>query len=77
MRSLKPRKLRTDRTCKSKRRYSDEPGARAAALVSIEEHPGRDCLFVYLCQHCDGWHITKSNNGKRYMVEPDIPVVLH
>jgi hypothetical protein len=74
VRSLKPRRLRTDRTCKSKRRYSDEPEARAAGMVSLAERPGQERLFVYLCPHCDGWHLTKSSQGRRAMVTADNPV---
>jgi hypothetical protein len=71
----KPRKRRTDPVCCGERRFSDEPEARAAAMVSLEERPGQERLFVYLCQHCDGWHLTRKHNGRRYMVVVDARVL--
>lgn len=65
---MKPRKLRTEPNCRGKWRYSDETCARAAGMVSLTEHPGRRKLFVYLCPHCCGWHLTKSYKDRRSMV---------
>ena len=69
----KPRYYVTDRACKQKSRFTDEPQARAAALHAIENprDPRKpiDRLWVYRCKHCFGWHMTSSDCGKRYLVE--------
>lgn len=56
-----------ERMCLSKTRYTDEYTARAGAfhLFSLEEparlrNPVPDKLWVYKCDSCRGWHMTKS-----------------
>lgn len=63
----KPRRYRTDNTCKGKRRFVTDPEARAAALVTIEEQ-GVTRLWIYRCRHCNGWHLTSSNEGWAMLV---------
>lgn len=70
----KPRRLRDDPRCKAKRRYSDQAGARAAAMVAIHEIKNRDRLWVYKCTHCFGWHLTHKNEGSRMLVTSDNPM---
>lgn len=49
-------------TCEKKRRYADEPLARAfAALMASNTDQGK--LYVYRCKVCSGWHLTKRPNG--------------
>jgi len=59
----KPRRRRTDPTCRKKRRYADEVSARAVGAQLLKERgvPGR--RWVYRCKHCDGWHVTSKGNG--------------
>lgn len=66
----KPRAYRTDSRCKGKHRYSDEVTARAGGAVSLEERQNRAQLWCYLCKHCRGWHLTSSNQGKRWEITP-------
>jgi hypothetical protein len=68
----KPRKYRTDNTCKAKPRYVSEVEARANALLSLETRRDTDRIWVYRCRHCSGWHLTSSNQGKRYMVRLEV-----
>lgn len=65
----KPRKYVTDRRCRAKVRYTDEPQAMAAALVRLEELGcTTDRLWTYRCKHCSGWHITSSPCGREHLV---------
>lgn len=49
-------------TCDKKRRYPDEPLARAmAAMRANATEQGK--LYVYRCKVCSGWHLTKRPNG--------------
>lgn len=69
----KPRRYRTDPTCKAKRRFTDEVMAHVHAVLSIEEEKNRIVLYYYRCAHCDGWHLThkrQSNPEHRVMVIP-------
>lgn len=63
----RPRKLRADPACRKKNRYTDELQARAAAMLSIAER-NVPKLWIYRCQHCHGWHLTRNWNGKRFVV---------
>lgn len=65
----KPRRYRTDKTCNGKRRFVSEVEARAAAAVSLDERRDAERLWVYLCGHCSGWHITSRAHSTRYVVE--------
>ena len=69
----KPRRYITDKACKMKSRFTDEPQARAAALVAIEtpRTNGKPVqrLWVYRCNHCSGWHMTSSPHDRRWLVE--------
>jgi hypothetical protein len=58
---LKGRKL----VCANKRRHPDELVARAAAMDSITRYANTAVLYVYHCEHCNGWHLSKrrNNNG--------------
>lgn len=64
----KPRSYRTDQTCRRKKRYADEIAARAAALVSMEEHGNTRRLWAYRCVHCTGWHLTSRPSSARYLI---------
>lgn len=69
----KPRRYVYDKDCKMKDRFTDEPQARAGALIAIE-NPRResekvDRLWVYRCKHCFGWHMTSSPHDNRWLVE--------
>lgn len=49
-------------TCEKKRRYPDEPSARAMAACQAKfKEEGK--LYVYRCKVCSGWHLTKRPNG--------------
>jgi len=63
----KPRRYRTDKTCKDKRYFADEALARAQAQARIQE-VGLKKLWVYRCRFCPGWHITSHNQGAEKMV---------
>jgi len=69
----KPRRYVYDKDCKMKARFTDEPQARAGALIAIENprHPKERVsrLWVYRCPHCFGWHMSSSDHGKRFCVE--------
>jgi hypothetical protein len=64
----KPRKYRTDKTCKNKRYFSDEALARASAQATIQEVGNVKKLWVYRCQHCPGFHLTSHNQGPDKLV---------
>lgn len=54
--------------CASKRRYSDEPAARAGGMISLErQDTGYSKLWPYRCLICRGWHLSKK---KRFGVAP-------
>ena len=49
-------------TCARKRRHSDEITARAFALTAIDAGWNKnkpECLYVYKCPVCRGWHLTR------------------
>jgi hypothetical protein len=49
------------RMCASKRRYSDEPGARAGGMISLEKQDtGYSKLWPYQCSICRGFHLSKK-----------------
>jgi hypothetical protein len=60
--------------CQKKRRHPDELTARAAAMDAIQRNRNADKLFVYPCQHCRGWHLTRFPIGEGRMVTADNPV---
>ena len=64
----KPRRYRTDNTCKGKRYFADEIAARAGAAVSLEERANTTRLWVYRCMACPGWHITSKKHSERFLV---------
>ena len=66
-----PLKLQ-DRTCRAKRRFSDELAARAAALVRIGTG-AIATLWVYRCTQCRGWHLTSKNIGTYWRVRAGEP----
>lgn len=70
----RPRRLRTDPTCRKKRRFSDENLARVHAMLSIQEEKNRRRLWVYHCRHCDGWHLTSKDQGRRWLVTEHEPI---
>jgi len=69
-----PPKKRPVLICEGKRRYSCELTARAAAMISITEHGNVSRLYVYRCDVCGGWHLTKHPNGRKYMVTANNPI---
>lgn len=67
--------------CLSKVRYPDEMVARAATARHLESgNPDRDELWVYGCEHCRGWHMTKRPQpgaasvvaGDPYKIKPPV-----
>jgi hypothetical protein len=62
------------RVCQKKHRHPDELTARAAAMDAIQRHGNTDKLFVYRCEHCKGWHLTRFPVGLHKMVTADNPV---
>lgn len=64
----KPRRYRTEHRCQNKRRFIDEVSAKAIGMVQLEECFNGVRLWVYRCTHCDGWHLTSKNKGRRYEV---------
>lgn len=65
----KPRPYRTDRVCAGKRRFLDDIAAKVIGMVELEENCGNGKrLWVYLCRHCNGWHLTSNNKGRRFEV---------
>lgn len=46
------------RSCEWKKRYADEFSCRAAGIGHMEEKSIQ--LYLYKCQHCRGWHLTKN-----------------
>jgi len=63
----KPRRYRTDNTCKDKRYFADELLARATAQSTIEESRLKK-LWVYRCPYCPGFHLTSNNQGPAWLV---------
>lgn len=60
--------------CADKRRHPDEVAARAHGMRSIENNKNAEMLFVYRCEHCAGWHLTKSPLGKSPAITSENPV---
>lgn len=50
------------RGCEGKRRYSDEFGARGAGQCLQVENAVK--LYLYPCDICRGWHLTKTKQRK-------------
>jgi hypothetical protein len=47
--------------CRHKNRYADEHAARAAGMISLEQHNlGYSKLWPYQCPLCSRWHLTKK-----------------
>ena len=60
------------RGCHAKNRYSDEYGARAAGQCLQEENEVK--LYMYPCELCRGWHLTRRIQRKdRYDVDYKYP----
>lgn len=55
-----------ERACTSKRRYTSEEVARAHGMQFEVQNKVK--LWLYCCKSCLGWHLTKSNNGRRSAV---------
>ena len=51
------------RGCESKRRFSDEYGARAAGQITGEEKQLK--LYIYPCDLCRGWHLTRNKQQRK------------
>lgn len=54
-----PIKNKSLKNCRAKRRYADELAARAAGMDALHRYHNAPCLYVYQCQHCHGWHLTR------------------
>lgn len=60
------------RGCEGKRRYSDEYGARAAGQCPQVENQVK--LYMYPCELCRGWHLTRNKQRKeRFDVDYKFP----
>lgn len=59
--------------CLNKHRHPDEFTARAAAMHQIQ-WKGAPVLYVYQCDECRGWHLTRRNHGNSKKVTADNPV---
>lgn len=60
------------RGCSDKRRYSDEYGARGAGQCLQKENIVK--LYMYQCDICKGWHLTKIKQRKdRFDVDYQYP----
>lgn len=55
--------------CTSKNRYSDELAARAMGQRQALRQGIQ--LWVYHCNLCNGWHLTRCDNGDRMNVAYD------
>lgn len=53
--------------CERKHRHPDEFVARAAGQARQEQSGVK--LYVYLCEICRGWHLTKNWNGPQSAVD--------
>lgn len=60
--------------CAKKTRWPDEMSSRAGAMSSIERFGGVDRLWIYRCPFCRGWHLSRNNAGRKWMVTKDNPV---
>lgn len=49
--------------CQRKRRYPDEISARVFAMNSIQQTDETLSLYVYRCNVCAGWHLTRFHVG--------------
>lgn len=58
---------RKERQCDNKNRYPDEFTVRAQGMHQMESQ-GAAQLWFYRCKHCDGFHLTKFNNGPRWRI---------
>lgn len=54
-------------SCSRKQRYSDEFGARAAGQLFGTKSNIK--LYVYPCNLCKGWHITKRPQSRKYAAD--------
>lgn len=65
-----------ERGCENKLRYSDEFGARAAGLLDQQKYGEK--MYLYPCDLCRGWHLTKRPQKKdRYHVSFKYPAARH
>lgn len=71
---MKPPLKPAVRTCVNKRRYTDEPQARAAGLAAIENNRNASRLFVYRCPVCRGWHLTRAAQAGQASISEDDPI---
>lgn len=69
----KPRAYRTDPTCSAKNRYCEEVTARAGGTLALQEMRNRAKLWCYRCKHCNGWHLTHTDQGARWLIKIDDP----
>ena len=53
-------KRRSQECCKRKRRFADEFAARAQGMHELEVDKFIGQLYVYKCQWCRGWHLTRQ-----------------
>ena len=58
--AIEETKRRSQECCKRKTRYSDDHAARAAGLYALKEDKFIGQLYVYKCQWCRGWHLTRQ-----------------
>jgi len=58
--------------CEHKLRWSDEHDARAAvSFLVANSKTGK--LWVYKCRTCLGWHSTKKDHGRAWLVTEGKP----
>lgn len=65
---LTNRPLNMTSPCDKKRRYADQASAMSAADQRLFVKKDIYILYVYECQHCNGWHLTKSPSERKYRV---------
>lgn len=53
--------------CQKKKRYSDEFAARASGVCRMTAEGVR--LYIYQCNYCRGWHLTRKEHAPYYAVD--------
>lgn len=57
-----------ERGCENKVRFPDELEAKAAGLYYMQ-HSGGHMQWVYPCEVCKGFHLTRNDNGPHRRID--------
>jgi hypothetical protein len=72
--TIRPEAEIAAKRCERKRRHPDEIAARVAAMQAIDTNRNVSVLYVYKCDVCAGWHLTKQKGANGAAVTAENPV---